>query len=252
MTTAEHYTDPYIAAYRRVPPAGDGLCSLCHRGVPPGTDLCYSCKVTTRQVTMPATEILPISLYEVPDQLWNVLRNYKDSPVPQVREQLGTVVAATIARFVGRHWNCIAQLVGGEPSLATTVPSTGGRIPPHPLVRAVNRSALLKPLYRELLDLGDVQLRRLRASDRGFVSKYALHGHRVLLIEDTFTSGTRTQSAASALRLAGATSVGVLVVGRVIEPGYSPDDLRGWNYGKAAQFSYDVCCRCTAEPCRPT
>jgi hypothetical protein len=109
----------------------------------------------------------------------------------------------------------------------------------------------LKPLYRDLLDLGDVQLQRLRASDKGFVSKYDLRGHRVLLIEDTFTSGARTQSAASALRLGGATSVGVLVVGRVVEPSHSPDDQRAWDYGTAAQFSYDVCCRCTTELCPP-
>lgn len=249
--TAEHYTDPYIAAYRRVPPVGDGICTLFHRGVPFGTDMCYSCKVTTRQVTMPVREILPISLYEVPDQLWNVLRNYKDSRVPEVRRQFGMVVAATIARFAARHWACVVQAVGGEPSVVTTVPSTGGRTPPHPLVLAVRKIGQLTPLYQGLLDLGDVQLRRLRASDRGFVSKYDLSGHRVLLIEDTFTTGTRTQSAVSALRIAGATSVGVLAVGRVVEPGHSLDDQRAWDYGKASRFSYDVCCRCTPDPCPP-
>jgi hypothetical protein len=251
MATVEHFTDPYIAAYRRVPPPGDGVCTVCHRGVSPGFSLCYSCKVTTRQVTKPVWEILPISLYEVPDQIWNVLRNYKDGPVPQVRDEFSTVVAATIARFVAHHWACIAQMTGGEPSIVTTVPSTGGRLPPHPLVRAVTRIGTLKDLYRDVLDLGDVRLQRLRASDRGFVSKYALHGHRVLLIEDTFTSGTRTQSAASALQLAGAGPVGVLAVGRVVEPGYSADDQRIWDYGKAAQFSFDACCRCTTEPCSP-
>jgi predicted amidophosphoribosyltransferase len=251
VTTAEHYTDPYIAAYRRVPPIGDGVCGVCHRGVRSGAERCYSCNVTTRQVTMPVQEILPISLYEVPDQVWSILRNYKDSRVQQVREQLSTVVAATIARFTRRHWRCIIRMVGGEPSIVTTVPSTGGRMPPHPLVEAVQRSALLNPLHHDLLHLGDVPLRRLRASDRGFVSKYSLRGHRVLLVEDTFTSGTRTQSAASALRLAGADAVGVLVVGRVIEPGHSPDDRRVWDYGRAARFSFEICCRCTKEPCSP-
>jgi hypothetical protein len=180
-----------------------------------------------------------------------VLRNYKDSRVSEVRERLGVVVAATLARFANRHWACIEDAVGGAPSIVMTVPSTGGRKPPHPLVRAVLRSAALKPLYQDVLDLGDVSLQRLRASDRGFVSKYSLVGHRVLLIEDTFTSGTRTQSAASALRLAGAESVGVLIAGRVIEPGHCPDCQRVWDYAKATPFSFDACCRCTTEPCSP-
>jgi hypothetical protein len=125
--TAEHYTDPYMAAYRRVPPRGQGVCALCHRGVGVGAVLCYSCRVTTQNVSMPVSEILPISLYEVPDQIWTVLRNYKDHELAAVRDHLGTVLAATIARFANNHLGCIAQMMGGPPSLVTTVPSTSGR-----------------------------------------------------------------------------------------------------------------------------
>lgn len=247
--TVEQFTDPFIAAYRRVPPVGSGICPLCHRGVRLDASLCYSCSVTMRQVSRPVTEILPISFYEVPDQYWNVLRYYKDSPAPQVRDQLGTVLAATVARFVAQHWACIVGMTGGQPTLVTTVPSTGGRQGQHPLARAVCRSTLLHPLYRDLLTLGEVQLSRLRASDGGFTSKYQLGGHRVLLIEDTFTSGTRTQSAASALHLAGAAAVGVVAAGRVIDPAYSADCRRVWDYATAKPFTFDVCARCTAEAC---
>ncbi len=115
MTTpVELYTDPYIAIYRRVPPVRVGVCSLCHTGTGgPGYATCNSCDLTTRQVTYPVRHILPISLYEVPDQYWNVLRYYKDDPRPEVREQQGTVLAATIARFTARHWPCISRMMGG-------------------------------------------------------------------------------------------------------------------------------------------
>jgi predicted amidophosphoribosyltransferase len=250
--TAEHYTDPYMAVYRRVPPVGSGICEVCHRGVRVGVRRCYSCIVTIGQASRPVTEILPISLYEVPDQYWNVLRYYKDSRVSEVRERLGTVVAATLARFTSLHWSCIVGMTRGSPTLVTTVPSTRGRQGQHPLVQAVGRIALLQPLYRDLLVLGDVQLTRLNASDRGFASKYRLDGHRVLLIEDTFTSGTRTQSAASALHIAGATAVGVLAAGRVIEPEHCEDCRRVWDYARAVPFTFDACCRCTTAACAPT
>jgi hypothetical protein len=44
---------------------------------------------------------------------------------------------------------------------------------------------------------------------------------RILLIDDTFTSGARLQSAASALALAGATVVAAFTLGRFIRPDYN-------------------------------
>ncbi|MFI5907997.1 hypothetical protein [Dactylosporangium sp. NPDC051541] len=249
MTPAEYFTNPYLAAFRRVPPRGAGICLVCLRGARPTDAMCYSCKVTTRQVAFPAAQILPISFYEVPDQLWNVLRNYKDGRHPQVRLQLGTVLAATIGRFVNNHWSCISGLVGGEPTLVTTVPSTSGRPGLHPLVEAVRRVGILRPLYRDPLMLGGVPIQRLRATDQGFVSRDDLAGEDVLLVEDTFTSGARTQSAASALRRAGARAVGVVAVGRVIEPAHCDDCTRVWRYATAEQFQFDACSRCSQDVC---
>jgi hypothetical protein len=205
--------------------------------------------VTTRQVVFPVAETLPISFYEVPDQLWSVLRNYKDGRHPQVRRHLGAVVAATLARFLASHWACVTGLVNGEPTVVTTVPSTSGRTGVHPLVTAVHRVAILRPLYRELLAVGDARIERLRATDRGFVTVDDLSEQRVLLVEDTFTSGARTQSAASALRRGGAQSVDVLAVGRVVDQTHCGDCERVWRYAIAEPFRFDACCRCTTDEC---
>jgi predicted amidophosphoribosyltransferase len=206
MTTpAELYTDPYIAIYRRVPPVRAGVCSLCHTGTGGAEySTCNSCRVTSQQVTYPVQQILPISLYEVPDQYWTVLRNYKDDPWPEVREHTGTILAATVARFTARHWACISAMIGAEPSLVTTVPSTGARRGQHPLARAVRRSSHLLPLYTDVLRRGPGVVRHRYATDNAFLAAAdRVRGHRVLLVEDTFTTGARTQSAASALRIAG-------------------------------------------------
>lgn len=249
MAAAEQYTDPYMAAYRRVPPVGDGVCSVCHTGTPPGDSTCNSCLITAAQVTYPARMVLPISLYEVPDQLWNVLRYYKDSPRSEVREQLGTVLAATVARFTANHWACTARMMGGEPTIVTTVPSSRGRSGVHPLVRAVRRTALLSSLYMDTLTRGPGVIDHRMAADDGFIASRRLAGHRVLLIEDTFTTGGRTQSATSALRIAGADAVGVLAVGRVIKPDWNENCARVWDYARKP-FTFTVCCLCTSESLR--
>jgi adenine/guanine phosphoribosyltransferase-like PRPP-binding protein len=48
-----------------------------------------------------------------------------------------------------------------------------------------------------------------------------LTGQHILIVDDTWTSGSRAQSAALAVRRAGAHRVGVLVVGRWLDPDYA-------------------------------
>jgi orotate phosphoribosyltransferase len=57
--------------------------------------------------------------------------------------------------------------------------------------------------------------------DDGFAPTTSVSGDRILIVGDTFTSGARTQSAASALQLAGARVVAILPIGRVVDPEFS-------------------------------
>jgi predicted amidophosphoribosyltransferase len=249
VTAVEQYTDPYLCIYRRVPPAGAGagVCVVCHSGPNQGYSTCYSCGVTMSQVRYPVAAVLPISLYEVSGQYWHVLRYYKDHHLAEVRTQLATILSATIARFTYRHWSCVAMMLGGAPTVVTTVPSTrlAARPGEHPLVAAVRRSSLLAGFHRTLLTRGPGQVGHQQASDDAFLVHSDLHDHRVLLIEDTFTSGARTQSAASALRVAGASAVAVVSAGRVIDPRWNENCERIWQYACAVEFSFESCAVCT-------
>jgi hypothetical protein len=82
------------------------------------------------------------------------------------------------------------------------------------------------------------------ASDDAFRVAAQVGYSRVLLIEDTFTSGARAQSAASALRLAGAAQVAVLTVGRVIKPDWNENCLRIWGEASSKIFDFSKCCLC--------
>lgn len=246
MPNAADYTDPYLGIYSAVPAAGEGVCRICHSGPGQGYDVCYSCSTTMGQVSYPTESIIPISLYQLTDQWWHVLRYYKDGTAT-MQTHLSTILAATIARFTYQHWNCIIALLGGTPTVVTTVPST--RNPPrpgeHPLAAVVRRSALLAPLYRSALAPGAVRITHNSASDDGFtVTSQLTTGARALLIEDTFTSGARTQSAASALRRAGVVAVAVVTAGRVINPGWNANCARIWAMAKATQFDFARCVVC--------
>jgi hypothetical protein len=64
----------------------------------------------------------------------------------------------------------------------------------------------------------------------------------VLLVDDTFTSGARLQSAASALALGGATVVAGVVVGRFCNPGFNDATQQLWDDASERRFSFDTCC----------
>jgi phosphoribosylpyrophosphate synthetase len=66
----------------------------------------------------------------------------------------------------------------------------------------------------------------------------------VLLLDDTLTTGARLHSAASALRLNGASAVAAVVIGRVINPEWNENCRRIWDQARATQFTFEQCCLC--------
>jgi phosphoribosylpyrophosphate synthetase len=93
-----------------------------------------------------------------------------------------------------------------------------------------------------VLDRGQVAVDHNRASDRGFRVTSDVANRRVLLIDDTLTSGARLQSAASVLQLAGAEVVAGLVVGRVYDPTFGHRSQELWDHARSRPFSFDSCC----------
>jgi predicted amidophosphoribosyltransferase len=252
VATFREYTEPYLSIYTPVPSAGPGVCDVCHGAPNPGFDRCWSCSQTMRQVTQPLTLIVPISLYQTAGQLWKVLRDYKDGRTSSQRTRFTLQVAATIGRFLSSHWRCIAGQRGHPWDLIVTVPSSSGRIGMHPLRRALQ---MLPPPYgdheADVLKPGAVQVRHNRAEDDGFTVRGSVDGVRILLIDDTYTTGARIQSAASVLRHAGGQLVAAVVVGRVIRVSDSPATQALWDAAKARRFSFEQCCleqRSATEP----
>jgi phosphoribosylpyrophosphate synthetase len=172
--------------------------------------------------------------------MWHTLRHYKDSPSEDARTRFGDQVAATLARFLGLHRSCIETALGSPLTGVSTVPSSGSRSGTHPLEAAVRRVSSIGNLNTIPLRRGSALTTHNSASDAGYEVVDDATGHHILLIDDTFTTGARSQSAASALGLAGASSVAVLAIGRVIDPTWNDACAEIWS--KRHPFDFGVCC----------
>jgi hypothetical protein len=186
---------------------------------------------------------VPISLYEVGHQLHHQLRHYKGEPSEMSRSFL-IKTAAILGYFLQLHSDCISEAAGGPWDLITSVPSSTEREGEHPLVRAIKLLPDIRDEYVPLLRRGEQPMTHVLASDEGFEPIRELDGERIVLIDDTFTSGARAQSAASALNNAGATVAAIVPIGRVITPSFGPHVEQYWKRQGASVFDFDVCCLC--------
>jgi adenine/guanine phosphoribosyltransferase-like PRPP-binding protein len=184
---------------------------------------------------------VPISLYRIPSQLHQYLKYYKTTTHPS-REQFEVRVAALLAYFLRLHGRCVASAAGEDWDILTIVPSTSGRPGVHPLAQAIARVATLDHQYERLLTRGPAVVGHNQANDDAFRLRRQLAGERVLVIDDTFTSGARAQSAASAINLSGGVTVAVLAIGRMFDPGFSDDTADYWAAQSRARFDWATCC----------
>jgi orotate phosphoribosyltransferase len=96
------------------------------------------------------------------------------------------------------------------------VPSGRGRPGPHPLAALIAPYLARPPATLVTAGPADLGCREL---DPGrFRAIQPLPGAAVLLLDDTWTTGASVQSAALALRAAGARHVAVVVLGRHLNP----------------------------------
>jgi hypothetical protein len=242
VATVDEIALSQVGICASVPSVGDGVCSVCHGCPGTGFQTCWSCHQVSGQLSKPCSLVVPISLYEIPSQLHHLLRHYKSGKYPRHQEDFSVRVVSLLAYFLATHGTCISKRGGGEWDVVTSVPSSRPRVGEHPLVTSIRRVKLLGERFEMLLQLGTGQVGHLNASDDGFAVTRSVSGKRVLLIDDTFTTGATAQSAASALALGGATVVAIVAIGRVINPSFNEMVEGYWKRQRAVPFTFDRCC----------
>jgi hypothetical protein len=240
VATIRELSEEIAAACTPVPPVGAGICKWCHNAPATGYDACYSCWTVRQQVTHPA-RVVPISLMTRDGPLYGTLKGYKSSR-DRIRKQTFRLrVVGLVARFLIDHERCIDPSRDGW-DFVTSVPSTRPERLKHPLSAALD---LYAPLgNRDVLARGTGQLDRNVASDDAFVAVTNIAGQRCVLVDDTYVTGAKAQSAASALALAGATVLAIVPAGRLINPNFSAETHDYWEARKTDVFDFGACCLC--------
>jgi phosphoribosylpyrophosphate synthetase len=147
-----------------------------------------------------------------------MLSTYKNHPVRARREQSAQVVAELLSSAIRLHEKCFGAVVGMSISVRTVIPSLTYRVGVHPLMSIAQSIGLI---VDSVLTPGlDAQCdRRLRTGKFAVNPASSVMDRHVLVIDDVWTTGSNAQSAALAIRRAGAAFVSVLVIGRWLSPG---------------------------------
>ena len=185
------------------PPARRGLCTACRIPVPAGSARCYLCGLHAE--TLPgllADAVVPICYAVKGSEHARNLWLYK-SGRPGA-EAARAAIRALLVVFLRDHGRCVWRSAGMTmPTHLAVVPSGRARRRPHPLQSLAGPYLALRPAALCLRLLDEPGTRELDA-DR-FTAAAA---------DGTWTTGASAQSACAALRLAGARSVAIVVLGR--------------------------------------
>jgi hypothetical protein len=207
----------YLPAPRPAGPPLPPTCAVCRGPVRAGYARCYQCE---RHALLGhgllADAVVPVSYTirgtALADDLWR----YKSRPSPAAPARAR--VLALLLAFLHDHAACVwRHAVMPPPGRLAVVPAGSGRPGPHPLsglvspylpgLRGPSCGLAIRPGHQGR----DLDLDRFRAAR-------VPAGASVLLLDDTWVTGASAQSAAAALKLAGARHVAIVVLGRHVNP----------------------------------
>lgn len=238
MATVAELTAPY-GNVLLAPQLGPGVCETCFN-LTDGFERCYACAHGGRWLDV----VVPISYSIGGEQLHHALVAYKRNLEP-VATHFTVQLAAVLWRFLSGHERCVSDALGvaGFP-IVTTVPSNDPiRDAKHPLHRLVGELVVpTRGRFRRLLVRSDHPVQPHRFDVERYEPTDRLSNEPVLLIDDTWTKGANAQSAAAALKRAGAGPVAAVVIGRHLNRTWGANDrqLRGL----PRPFDWGRCVRC--------
>jgi predicted amidophosphoribosyltransferase len=213
MTPIARILRERIGAYTVNVQSGPGFCSICSKPIDPGYSLCQTCH---RRIDYLDRAVLLAYANDNP-QTATMMRGYKEVPHnPHDARQVN--IALMLSAAFRLHRPCIEY---GLPAITSyvVIPSTRERPHPHPL------SLMVESTFS-----GSFGLTELHASASGsrssrtidpklFTLRTALPSpEHVLVIDDTWTTGSNAQSMALALKSNyGAKAVSALIAARWLD-----------------------------------
>lgn len=251
-----------ISYFHNVEPAAPGICNVCRQPSPsPMCDRCSSTESALDGLTCDHTFFLSYTDGWNPSgrsQSAQTMRLYKSSSPPE-RSVADVHLLTNIVTWI--HDDCMREAEGGQEWDATTyVPSRTPRPGHHPVAKVTTTVARLvgdapdengnRRIRRRRIGVGTLDAPRTADADRFAVPdpvRRIVDGKRVLLVDDMWTTGTSIQSAAAALKLAGAATVTGLCVSRWLAWNWEAhvpllEKVTAQAYDPFACIAFDRCC----------
>ncbi len=220
------------------PAAAAEVCSICRSWKAPQFETCASCTTAAQSLELVPTRVIPISLYRKPSVLRDWLKYYK-SGGEEFHPEYVEYLSILIARFMYENREELGAYLGRWTE-TMVVPSTARPDANHPLEDALilaGQDLVLPP--SKLLLAGEIRLRHRQYDRTGYRAIDDLKGRAILIFDDVYTSGARAQSASAVLRAAGAEVLGIVVVGRRVNPDFNRQTSVIWAQQREKRFSYN-------------
>ena len=223
-----------------VPDPAAWVCSRCHGPCDPSYSYCYGCmRVFGSAPDSLRTRVVPLTSTFEEGPWYAQLVSYKTTSLDP-----WPLLGGLITRYATIHAKNISALLGGAPTAITVVPSKRGRpMQKQPLYRvlasAVTSSPGALPDPAMLLEYTGTPVLRQSYTPSAFrvPAGYRVKGARVVLVEDSWTSGATAVSAAGALLEGGAKKVVILPIARLMKSSFWGNDHP---YIKAMKAPYDI------------
>ncbi len=198
---------PWLSAPQ---PGRPGLCAAC-KGPAARRQYCFTCELHHQCAGGDLADVvLPVAYALKGGSLARQLWQYKSSNHASEAVGAASALLALLLVVLRDHGSCLWRAAGiTEPTHMAVVPTARGRPGEHPL-----RGMIAPYLSWPWANLTARPDQRQRDLDPRRFSAPPIPGSRVLLVDDTWATGASAQSAAIALRRAGARSVVTVVIGR--------------------------------------
>ncbi len=202
------------------------MCRVCRGPARCGDALCFACRWVGRRLGAPLVPTFPLRLCPLPSPLYRVLMGYKESPVAEARGRFSAIVRSLVRQGLLQRCRVLEAAAGGAVDLVVPVPSSRRPGAP-PLarvsglggeVRALGPGVRWAPELLRREATASPGLGHMQPDGAAFTVNGTVRGARVVLLDDTYVSGARAQSAATALLRGGVGVALVVPIGRVLRP----------------------------------
>lgn len=223
----------WIPRVRQVPSVTTpSTCRICLGPTSPGYNTCFVCefKWSAHPGFHGACDlIVPATVAVQPSDWYSAVRQYKSGAVNF--QTFAPALAVVLREWLSSHSPEIGTALGGSPDLVAVVPSRNTP-PPTPLYRVAGWAVRNTPALAgcdvspdAVTFVGSVPpAKHKHLYPDSLQAAAAAAGRRVLLVEDTWVSGSTALSAAIALRRSGAIGVALISIARMVyDDGMTPD-----------------------------